>query len=410
LRTGNFGPAQIAVFEMTQKRRNSLAPIKSIAHLHPSRNQRAKCILMILFCLAFAGFVAAQPPPPHPELRKPVAERLAAIPNLDARLATLEKALDSASDQTSLSATTARYTLEILKDAIADPKAYEARSLQFSTFPPVPKAPSKELSDYIATLDPLDIDLDAELARSEMLAVAVQNGRDPMAGVTGDVHLAYRSSLDGMLLPYRIYVPKGYTPTLNYPLIVFLHGAMSDENTFMAPEVLQPAAERYGYLVVAINGRGPISFYSKESGAQQDMLDVMVLMQKYYKVDSNRVFLTGHSMGGMGTWKLGLEFREKFAALAPQAGTGLMPDLDAKLTTGRKIPILITVGGKDSNVLPGPAIEVYRKLKEAGYPTKIVVYPEDDHNTVFHSSVPEVFGWFDKFGKSLPAGAANCPR
>jgi predicted peptidase len=232
-----------------------------------------------------------------------------------------------------------------------------------------------------------------------MLAVAVQNGRDPMAGVTGDVHLAYRSSLDGMLLPYRIYVPKGYTPTLNYPLIVFLHGAMSDENTFMAPEVLQPAAERYGYLVVAINGRGPISFYSKDSGAQQDMLDVMALMQKYYKIDPNRVFLTGHSMGGMGTWKLGLEFRENFAALAPQAGTGLMPDLDATLATGKKIPILITVGGKDPHVPPGPAIEVYRKLKEAGYPTKIVVYPEDDHNTVFHSSVPEVFAWCDKYGK-----------
>jgi hypothetical protein len=48
-----------------------------------------------------------------------------------------------------------------------------------------------------------------------------------------------------------------------------------------------------------------------------------------------------------------------------------------------------------SPIPPEPAVEVYRKLKELGYPTKVVVYPEDNHQAVFPSSIPEVFAWFD---------------
>lgn len=124
---------------------------------------------------------------------------------------------------------------------------------------------------------------------------------------------------------------------------------------------------------------------------------MMALIQKYYRVDANRIFLSGHSMGGAGTWLLGLEFRDKFAALAPEAGTHLSPELEAKLATGKRIPILITAGGKDTSSPAGPAVEVYRKLKEADYPAHVAVYPEDVHDAVFASSTPEVFGWFEKY-------------
>jgi len=101
----------------------------------------------------------------------------------------------------------------------------------------------------------------------------------------------------------------------------------------------------------------------------------------------------------MGTWSVGLEYRDKFAALAPMAGTRNTPELAATLASGRKIPILITAGGQDKSLPPEPAIEVYRKLKELGYPAKIVVYPEDNHQAVFASSIPEVYAWFDAYRK-----------
>jgi acetyl esterase/lipase len=372
-----------------------------------------KLSLGAILCLALAPVVAAQPATQHPDRNEAVAQRLAAIPNLNARLAALEKSLDAAKDKTSLSATTARYTLEVIKDALANPKPYEARRpgpraaatpgaapAPAPVPPPASAAPSKDLSAYVSPLSPLAVDLAAELKRAEQIAAAIKLGKDPMAGITGEVHLAYRSSLDGVLMPYRIYVPTNYTAKKSWPLIVFLHGAVCDENTFMNSDVLQPLAERLGYLIVSVNGRGPQSNYTKESGAQQDIFDDMALMQKYYNIDARHIFLTGHSMGGAGTWNVGLEFRDKFAALAPMAGArSVVPELDTKLSTGKKIPILITCGGKDTGNPCDQAVAAYEKVKAAGYPTKVVEYPVDEHNPVFIDSPPEIFAWFDRYNK-----------
>jgi predicted esterase len=379
-------------------------------HPHPQLGRAAAPLLAFLLCsLAVRAF--AQMPP-----RVPVADRLAAIPNLEQRLAALAKGLDAVADKTSLTATTTRFIVEVLNEAKADPTAFDPRPVTTgarppaaaappaapaqpapSTLPPAPPKPAelpRKHSAYIATFG-ITMDFEAELKRAETLLAAIRARRDPLASVTGDVHLAYRSDLDGMLMPYRIYVPPDYDKSKKYPLIMFLHGANCDENTFMGIGVLQPAAKLHGYIVASINGRGPFSGYRKENGAQKDLFDVMALMQKYYNIDDQRVYLTGHSMGGMGTWSVGLEYRDRFAALAPMAGTRSMPDLEAQLASGRKIPILITAGGLDKALPPEPAIQVYRKLKELGYPAKVVVYPEDNHQAVFTSSIPEVFAWFD---------------
>jgi len=370
-------------------------------------NVRSKVILGAALCMALVRMVSAQPTTQHPEWNTPVAQRLATIPNLDARVAALDKALNTAKDQTSLSATTARYTLEVFKGALADPKHYETQPVRpLGVAAPRTSAPTKELYDYIAPISPLAFDLAAELKRAEQIATAIQAGRDPMAGITGEVRLAYRSSLDGVLMPFRIYVPANYTAKHSWPLLVFLHGGQCDENTFMNSEVLQPLAERLGYLIVAVNGRGPSSGYTKQSGAQQDVLDDMALMQKYYNIDSNRIFLSGHSMGGSGTWTIGLAFRDKFAAIAPMAGASSLASLESRLgaslddtlATGKKIPILITCGGKDFTNPCESAVAVYEKVKAAGYSTKVVEYPVDEHNPVFIDSPPELFAWFDRFG------------
>jgi acetyl esterase/lipase len=288
----------------------------------------------------------------------PVAKQLAAVPDLDKRLADLEKALNSVPDQKSTTATTARYILEAIKEARQDPGAFDPRTAPPNATPSErdanaskrgpgaaprravePHTPPK-ISDYVATIGGLTMDFDAALTRATRLAAEIKAGRDPLKGATGDLHLAYRSDLDGMLLPYRIYIPTTYKRSQKYPLIMFLHGAGCDENTFMNSGVLQRAAERHGYIVASVNGRGPLSGYCKENGAEKDVFDVMGLMQKYYSVDAESIFLTGHSMGGVGTWRIGLDYRDRFAALAPMAGTRLSVDLDAKLPSGRRIPIL----------------------------------------------------------------------
>ncbi len=330
--------------------------------------------------------------------RPKVREQLAQVPHLDERLASLEKSLDTAKDQSSLTATTARYILELTKEANATPEAFDFRMPSDS--PSVAASLSKTYADYVSPMV-FRMDFTAELTRAEALAADARAGRDPLAAITGDVHLAYRSELDRMLMPYRIFVPQNYEKSKQYPLIVLLHAAACDENTLMMPNFFQALAADRGYLLASINGRGPYSDFREESGARQDLFDVIALMQKHYNIDSNHIFLTGASMGGFGTWTIGLEYRDRFAALASMAGTATrtMDYLKGKLDSGKKIPVLITVGGKDKSVPPEPALEVYKAVKKAGYPSKMIVYPEDTHYDVFQSSVPEVFSWFDTYRK-----------
>jgi acetyl esterase/lipase len=355
----------------------------------------------------FCSLVSAQRPLAMP----PVADRLAAIPDLDRQLADIERTLNAASDQGSLSATTARFILEFVKEAEADPKAFDAKP---SSMPPRPNGaaaaptppgppnmnaaagpPSQKHADYIASRG-ATLNFDAEVRRAATIAADVKAGRDPMAGVKGDLLLAYRSGFDGMLVPYRIFVPATYDKSRKYPLAILLHGANSDENTLMGSGEVQKEAQRRGYIVAAVNGRGPFGNYRKDNGAERDVFDVLALMQKYYNIDERRVFLAGHSMGAMGTWRIGLEYRDRFAALAPSAGTRDTADLDEQLSSGRKIPILLSCGGKDGTTC-ATHVAVYRKLKAAGYPTKVVEYPDDVHGMVFLSAVPEMFAWFDNF-------------
>jgi len=369
-------------------------------------NRPLLCALGLLF---FVGTAIAQPPAwLKQEWQKPFSDRVNGITNVNARLDALEKALDEAKDKTSLSVTTARYTLELFKDARANPSAYGPPEMPKPgalglARKPAPTSPPKVLSEMISVHTPMPLDLEQELRRAEEIAVAIKSAKDPMAGIGGDVHLAYRSPLDGSLMPFRVYVPKEYDGSRPWPLVVFLHGAFCDENTYMAQDVLQPAADRYGYLIVSINGRGPFSSYLKENGAQQDVMDVIALMQKYYKVNDSRIYLTGHSMGGGGTWTIGTLFRDKFAAIASMSGVNSqnVNELDAKLAVGgdKKIPILVTAGGKDTASPPEANITAYEKVKALGYPTKIVVYTDSPHNPVFQNSYPEIFAWFDRYTK-----------
>jgi dienelactone hydrolase len=330
--------------------------------------------------------------------RSKVRDQLAAVPDLDHRLARLQIALTEARDQSSLSATTARYILEITKEAKATPEAFDFHMPAPGESPSQSATPSTKYANYVSAMV-FTMDFGVELTRAEQLATEVRAGRDPLAGVKGDVHLAYRSNLDGMLMPYRIYVPETYEKSRKYPLIMLLHPAACDENTLMLGKLLQPIAEKRGYVIASINGRGPFSGFRKDNGAQKDLFDVLALMENYYSIDTNHVFLAGVSMGGIGTWNIGFEFRDQFAALAPMAGTVAMPEIDSKLASGKKIPILITAGGKDTDVPPEPATAVYEKLRVADYPAKLVVYPNDTHYEVFQSSVPEVFDWFDQYRK-----------
>jgi acetyl esterase/lipase len=161
----------------------------------------------------------------------------------------------------------------------------------------------------------------------------VAAGVDPYRTATGVMVKAYRADWDGTLQPYALYVPRDYDPRKPWPLIVALHGAYSNplhnlrrvfgldnrpgesddeaaRNPLPLPDV--PA------LVVSPSGRGGLMGYDGLGG--QDVMRVIADVRRAYNIDPDRMTLTGLSMGGGGTWAIGLRHPEMFAALAPVCG------------------------------------------------------------------------------------------
>ncbi|HEX3904145.1 MAG TPA: prolyl oligopeptidase family serine peptidase [Polyangia bacterium] len=161
----------------------------------------------------------------------------------------------------------------------------------------------------------------------------VAKGDDPYRTATGELVKAYRASFDGTLQPYALYVPRGYdgqNKKTSWPLIVALHGAFSDhkhnlrrvfgldnrpgETDAEASRNQLPLPDLPAFVVSPL-GRGELMGY--DGLGYDDVMRVLADVRRAYHIDPDRITLTGLSMGGGGTWAIGLRHPELFAALAP---------------------------------------------------------------------------------------------
>jgi poly(3-hydroxybutyrate) depolymerase len=183
---------------------------------------------------------------------------------------------------------------------------------------------------------------------------------------------AYRSAIDGSLQPYSLYVPKTYDSTKSYSLIVALHGFTSDPVSSMktlAIKRLQPE----DFIVAAPFARGDMGYLSI---AEQDVLDVIENTQSRFHIDPDRIYLMGWSMGGLGTWRIGQYFADKFAAIAPFAGwTGTQ-----YLENLRNLPVFAVHGDADRSVSVRYDREAAQYLQTLNYSIHYEELPGGSHD------------------------------
>ncbi len=124
----------------------------------------------------------------------------------------------------------------------------------------------------------------------------------------------------GRLQWYGMHVPKRYTRSgARWPLIVYLHGFTGrPDEAFHNPVGLIDEADRRGYIVATPLGRGD---YFYRGPGDLDVLEVIRDVQRRYRVDRDRIYLMGHSMGGYGTNNVATRHPDLFAAVAPAQGT-----------------------------------------------------------------------------------------
>ena len=110
-----------------------------------------------------------------------------------------------------------------------------------------------------------------------------------------------------------------------------------------------------------------------------------------YQVDSTRIYVTGLSMGGYGTWSLAAAYPNRFAACAPICGGGDVKTAEALKGT----PLWVFHGAKDTAVPLKKSEEMVEAIKAAGGDVKLTVYPEAGHDSWTESyNNPELYRWF----------------
>jgi len=116
-----------------------------------------------------------------------------------------------------------------------------------------------------------------------------------------------------------------------------------------------------------------------------------------FRTDPNRVYLTGLSMGGFGTFHMAAKYPDRWAAIAPVVGTG-KPE-DAKKLADAKLPIWMFGGGKDTVVKPHWLYRMARALEEAGHPSlRFTVHEDMNHDAwkrVYEGE--DLYNWFMRF-------------
>lgn len=145
------------------------------------------------------------------------------------------------------------------------------------------------------------------------------------ARADGFYRLAYQDEIDGSPQFCRAYLPVNYSPGKTWPLVIQMHGynpgnpryvrwwAADSRHAGIAAEF--PGHQEVIYLEV--HGRGNAGYLYL---GDQDVVRALAEAKKHFSVDENRVYLTGDSMGGWGTWNIGTRHPELFAAIAPVFG------------------------------------------------------------------------------------------
>ena len=259
----------------------------------------------------------------------------------------------------------------------------------------------------LRTFDP-----ERDLTAAEAVAAAAKGGKDPFAGRTGDIRRHYRLDAANEILPYRTYVPTTYTGAKAFPLIIALHGLGGTEDSFFESyeKKLPPLAESHGYIVAAPLGYRVDGSYGWGLGtppadantkrtqdfSEQDVMQVLARVRQLYTIDDSRIYLMGHSMGAIGTWKIAPKYPDVWAAIAPFSGSGAA----ATLERIRSVPEIVVHGDADPTVNVAGSRAMVVKLKELGTEFKYIEVPGGLHSDVVAPNLAAVIDFFDAHKKS----------
>jgi predicted peptidase len=205
---------------------------------------------------------------------------------------------------------------------------------------------------------------------------------------------------------YLLFLPEDYKPKgeKKFPLMLFLHGA-GERGTNLSrvglhgPPMIVKTKKDFPFILVSPQCPSG-SWWTEE--LVMGLLDEVI---KKHNVDTNRIYLTGLSMGGYGTWLMASKYPERFAAVAPICGGGerinVLLASRSKTAAIKSLGVWAFHGAKDPVVPLNESERMVDAFHKAGCKdVKLTVYPEAQHDSWTEAyNNPELWDWFLKHSR-----------
>ncbi len=179
---------------------------------------------------------------------------------------------------------------------------------------------------------------------------------------------------------YSVFIPYDYSPAKAWPVIVFLHGvgeggsnATSNLGVGLGPAIADRAS---AFPFIVIFPQSENGYWNADSSAAYDAIAALHEVKQQYRVDDQRVYLTGLSTGGYGTWVIGAKYKSEFTALVPMcafSAQDVVPQL-------KDIPVWAFHNSGDMFVLAAGTHGMVDAINKIGGNAKYTEYGALGHN------------------------------
>lgn len=232
-----------------------------------------------------------------------------------------------------------------------------------------------------------------------LAATAVSAQPDPLAARSLRVAVT-----DTVALNYLVALPDGYAADARaWPLVLFLHGSGERGDDLDRVKAHGPIrrildGDPAPYILIAPQAPAGGWWDPAELGTLLDAVE------REYRVDPDRVVVTGLSMGGYGTWALAEAFPERFAAIAPVCGGGTPSRICPAVEAG--LQIWAFHGALDAVVPLQRSLEMVQRAERCGGTPRLTVYPDAGHDSWTETyASPAFYDWI--LAQRRPSGAGE---